>query len=136
MRLPGRIFGGKYKLRVVDFPGKIGRNLCFLTRRSLYLLVWDSREPRAEESLREWLNCLVSHATSHSVIMIVSPYKWNKPDDNPGDELYEYLRKFQPSSRLNFGLWNTKQQVSREWIKNTGHWFTYLDVHNKKGIVL
>ena len=112
----------KYKLRTLDFPENIsGENLCFLTKRSLYLLVWDGE--REASDLEDWLNCLISYAI-HSVIMVVDvcPDKTNKSKKN----LKDYLDDFEAAKELNYGLWGRSRQ--------TEHWFTSLDVDNENGI--
>ena len=115
----------KYKLRILDFPGEIGRNLCFLTKHSLYLLVWDGNN---EDDLESWLNCLISHAKG-SVVMIVVP--WDRQDKDLERHLKEYLKKFEAAKDwLKFGVW--KRESERNEMLNE-RWFACLDLSKPKG---
>ena len=60
----------QYTLRVVDFAGDIeySTNQCLLTKRSLYLLVWNVTENIYE--LKEWLDCLVAYVPDSYVIIV------------------------------------------------------------------
>lgn len=123
MKIKSKFGGTKYKLRTMDFPARIDhRNLCFLKKRSLYLLVWDGGRV---DDLEGWLNCLISYAND-SVIMVVNPYKTK--NKNCKEDLKNYLNQFPAANLLNFGLWNCPRD-------ETDHWFTQLDVFNEKGIM-
>ena len=58
---------------MLDFAGDIEESMyhCFLTNRSLYLLVWNvTQDPR---SLKEWLNWLVAYVPN-SFVMVVGTH--------------------------------------------------------------
>ena len=122
----------KFTLKCVDFTANIAfsANQCFLTNRTLYLLVWDvSKEP---SELIPWLDCLASLSLSDSHIMIFGNGKnciKNKMEIEKelAGKAYDLIKSYENFQKLRFGAW-------KEDSKFGDYWFNYFDLSKPKGI--
>ena len=122
----------KFALKCVDFPANIAfsANQCFLTNRSLYLLVWDvSKEP---SELKSWLDCLASLSIPDSLIMIFGNGKnraknKEKSEEELARKVYELIVSNPNFGKLRFGAWNKDEKFG-------AYWFNYLNMGHPKGM--
>ena len=71
------------RLNVWDFGGQEiyhATHQFFLTKRSVYLLVWNARKARDYEHIYSWLHTIEAFAEDSPVILVMS--KWNERDDD------------------------------------------------------
>lgn len=72
---PDMFFKKKVKINMWDFGGQeilYGTHQFFLTQRSLYLFVWDSRTDNEEESFEYWLNTIQRLSDNSPVIIVMN----------------------------------------------------------------
>ena len=73
----------KIKLNVWDFGGQEiyhATHQFFLTKRSLYLLVWNARRAKDYEHIYYWLHTIEAFGEDSPVILVMT--KWNERDDD------------------------------------------------------
>ena len=118
-----------YTLQAIDYSGEI--QPCFLTNRSLYILVWDSRQ--SPNVIKEWLACLACYV-SDSLVMIVASFKnmCNESYDTLLKKMNDFIRSNNAlHNKLHFGSWFPPKEGQKG---NMGDcWFSFVDIHNPKG---
>ncbi|RCV66037.1 Leucine-rich repeat (LRR) protein [Methanophagales archaeon] len=71
------------KLNVWDFGGQEiyhATHQFFLTKRSLYLLVWNARKSQDYEHIYYWLHTIEAFGVDSPIVLVLS--KWNERDDD------------------------------------------------------
>jgi internalin A len=75
--------GEEIKLNVWDFGGQEiyhAIHQFFLTKRSVYLLVWNARKSQDYEHIYYWLHAIEAFGEDSPIVLVLS--KWNEQDDD------------------------------------------------------
>jgi len=110
------------KLNVWDFGGQEiyhATHQFFLTQRSLYILVWDSRQEEEYGRIDYWLNTIETFASDSPIFLIM-----NKADIRNKDLNIKDLKKRHPqiisgkvSAKKNIGIINLKKIIVKKALK-------------------
>lgn len=119
----------RFNLQVVDFAGDIefSTNQYFLTKRALYVLVWNIRENK--ESLKEWLNCLVTYVPGVHVVVVGTHFNPTEMLEDIKDvkrSLRVWLESEPRFANLRFGADVNRKSGDREIVFGK-YWFNAVD---------